>query len=127
MSNTERSKTLIAEAIRNLSDDFALSDARAILSKALNEIQHVESKRAKRENMSYKSQVTTKFAESRVATNSPTARESTQWTREQITTTLNIIDQQIAEEKQKLEDMKKQKIIPSSSKASDDLNELING
>jgi hypothetical protein len=124
MSNTERSKNLIAEAICSLSDDFTLSDARVLLSRALNEIQHVESKRAKRENI--KPVASTSFAESRVATNSPTARESTQWTRDQVMATLNAIDKQIAEEKQKLEDMKKPKASPPS-KISDDLNGLING
>jgi hypothetical protein len=105
MSNIEKSKNLIYEAIRNLSSDFALSDARSLLSKALSEIQHVESKRARRINF-IKPQATTNFVESRSASHSPIASQSPHWTPDQIKVTMSIIDKMIAEEKQKLDNMK---------------------
>lgn len=105
MSNTEKSKNLISEAIRNLSNDFALSDARSLLSRALSEIQHVESKRSRRINI-VKPQATTNFVESRSASHSPIANQSPHWTPDQIKATMSIIDKMIAEEKQKLDDMK---------------------
>lgn len=116
--NTEKSKSLISEAIRNLSSDFALSDARALLSRALSEIQHVENKREKR---SFQNKP---IAEARVATTSSVAKQSPAWTRDQVTTTINIIDKMIAEEKQKLDDMKKPKVAQQTIKELDD---LING
>ena len=112
MADTEHSKNLIAEALRNLSDDFALSNARVHLAQALNEIEHVEKKRTKRENTVYKPQATAKFAESRVAKPAATAQQSPTWTREQIVSTIGVIDQMIAEEQQKLDEMKKPKAPP---------------
>jgi len=128
MSNTERSKNLIAEAIKSLSNDFALSDARAMLTKALNEIQHIESKRARRENIDYKPTATTRFAESHVSKETTTARQSQPWTHEQILSTVSLIDKMIAEEKQKLEDLKKPKpVVEKARPTVDDAIDLLNG
>ncbi|MHA2427802.1 MAG: hypothetical protein ACXADB_07245 [Candidatus Hermodarchaeia archaeon] len=48
MGNTEKTKKLIEEAIRQLPEEFALRDVRYHMTRALNEIQQVEKKRAKR-------------------------------------------------------------------------------
>jgi len=48
MGKTEKTKKLIEEAIRQLPEDFSLRDARYHMTRALNEIQQVEKKRAKR-------------------------------------------------------------------------------
>jgi ribosome-associated translation inhibitor RaiA len=48
MGNTEKTKKLVQEAIRQLPEDFALRDARYYMTRALTEIQNVEKKRSKR-------------------------------------------------------------------------------
>jgi hypothetical protein len=48
MGNTEKTKKLIQEAIRQLPEEFALRDVRYHMTRALNEIQQVEKKRSKR-------------------------------------------------------------------------------
>jgi hypothetical protein len=50
-NNTERSKQFLSQAIQSMPDDFALSTARQQMRSALNEIQKVESKREKREEV----------------------------------------------------------------------------
>lgn len=50
-NNTGLSKAHLSEAIKNMPDDFALSTARFHLKEALREIEKVEHKRSKRENV----------------------------------------------------------------------------
>ena len=46
--NTTKSKELLEQALRLLPRDFALSNARAYLNRAINEVKSVETKRIKR-------------------------------------------------------------------------------
>lgn len=47
--NTEKAVVLVQQALATLGDDFALSNARGYLKAALNEINHVQVKRKKRD------------------------------------------------------------------------------
>jgi hypothetical protein len=47
-NNTSQAKAYLTEALKNLPQDFALSDVRYHVLSALNKIEHVEKKRGKR-------------------------------------------------------------------------------
>lgn len=111
-NNTNKTKDLVAEAIRNLPQDFALTDARHYLLKAYNEIEEVENKRAKRENIRKPQKGFSKVANERT---SQVAAESPHWTPQQILGIVNYIDQQILEAKQKIDEIQKSKTQPEPS------------
>lgn len=104
-NNTEKSKNLIAEAIRSLPEDFTLADTKLHLLRAYDAIEEVENKRLKREGQMKKPQKGfAKVSEQRTA---PQAQQRTtqNWTPGQVMGVINYIDQQILEAKQEIEEI----------------------
>jgi hypothetical protein len=102
MGKTKRAKNLLTQALQNLPDDFALSEARTCLIRGLREIEKVEKKRAKREGQL-------------------PAQQSPQWTPEMLSNVMHQLDDLIEEERQKIEELHRDK---TSSQAQDFIDKI---
>jgi hypothetical protein len=94
-NNTEQAKKLLVQTIRAMPGDFALSEARSYLTRALSEIEYIESKRTK------------KIPNNREANIAPIAEQRTanvagNWTPQQVMGVINYIDVMIESEKAKI-------------------------
>ncbi len=90
-NNTERAKNFLVQAIRAMPNDFALSEARSCLNRALSEIQKTEGRRVKNQ---IKNQITEQ------QTTTPAA--PVVWTPKQVMDVVNHIDKLIEDEKKKI-------------------------
>ena len=98
-NNTNHAKNLLVQAIRAMPDDFALTEARAYLKRALSEIEYIESKRDRRIPNSRESNLVAPIAEQR------TANVAGNWTPQQVMGAINYIDGMIEAEKQKINEI----------------------
>jgi len=103
MGNTSKAKSHLLEAIKNIPEDFALSEARFHLNAAFQEIAKVEKKRAKRESRQLKPQPGLARMPSAAHAIQAAQPEAKPWSPEQLMNALNIIDNMIEEEQKKLE------------------------
>jgi hypothetical protein len=108
MRDTETPKSFIFEAMRHMPDDFALSEARFYLNSALQAIEHVEAKRARRATNAQPPPQN--IAKTTPVAPSPFAQEAkqpvaTNWTPENVINVLGYLDGMIDEEKKKIEDL----------------------
>lgn len=90
--NTQEMKTLLAQALQTMPDDFALSEVKASIRSALNKLERVEEKREKREQQQ---QVSNQWPVVRGQVINPYA----------VKQTIDLIDEMIASEKKKIEEI----------------------
>lgn len=95
-TNTTDTKRLIQQAIATMPADNALAEARHHLRAALNHVDHVEQKRIKREAVQKQNELNERF---RNMGNAPTGNP------ENLRETLKTIDDMIAKEQKKLEEI----------------------
>lgn len=111
-NNTGRAKGLIIEAIKNMPNDFALSETRTYLNWALSSLEKVENKRMRRMEMNQNIAKIQAQANEATQIRQPMAQVNRQLTVEELSVAMNQIDNMIAAEKRKLEGLKPQ--LPSN-------------
>jgi hypothetical protein len=122
MGKTKRAKNLLTQALQNLPDDFALSEARTCLIRGLREIEKVEKKRAKREGqLPAQPQNIAPTVGVPMAKTTQTAQQSPQWTPEMLSNVMHQLDDLIEEERQKIEELHRDK---TSSQAQDFIDKI---
>jgi cysteinyl-tRNA synthetase len=93
--NTTDTKRMIQQALNQMPDDFALSEARFHLKAALGHLEHVEQKRQKREVQQRQNEIQARFnSMGQLSGNPINLKES-----------LKAIDDMIAQEQKKLDDI----------------------
>jgi len=119
-NNTGQVKGLIVQAINNMPSDFALSEARTYLNWALSSLEKVENKRVRRMKMNENIAKIQGRANEAAQISQPTAQENQQMSVEQLSAAMHNIDNMIADEKKKLENMK---VKPATQSATDVLKD----
>jgi len=113
-ANTTDAKRLIQQAINSMPEDFTLSEARYHLKAALSHVEHVEQKRVRRENTQRQNDVAARFKSmGGVQAGTVDLREN-----------LKIIDDMIAAEQKKLDEItakKQARQAPKVEPMEDDL------
>lgn len=107
-NNTGRAKGLIIEAIKNMPNDFALSETRTYLNWALSSLEKIEHKRMRRMEMNQNIAKIQAQANEATQISQPIAQVNRQLTVEELSAAINQIDNMIAAEKRKLESLKPQ-------------------
>lgn len=115
-NNTGLSKAHLSEAIKNMPDDFALSTARFHLKEALREIEKIERKRSKRENVAPAPNIasvpTPKVAQQRSAAFTRQAVPQHPMNMANVRNFLNLIDEMISDEQKNLDALQQPKQDP---------------
>lgn len=93
-NNTQEMKTLLAQALRTMPDDFALSEVKASIRNALNKLENVEQKRERRERNQQQA-TTNQWPVVNGQVINPYA----------VKQTIDLIDEMIASEKKKIEEI----------------------
>jgi len=115
--NTTDTKRLIEQAIRLLPQDNTLSEARFHLKAALGHVEHVEQKRLRREMVQKQNEMEARFKQMGQTQNGAVdLREN-----------LKIIDELIAAEQKKLEELAAKKASRQQRPDDQDESDLING
>jgi hypothetical protein len=135
--NTGKTKSLIIEAIKNMPNDFALSEARTYLNWSLREVEKVEKKRNRRmQNIIHEGEPGVIYARQTKEASlikQSMANENKQMTQEQLNNALNLIDSLINAEKQKIEIIKSKSVVTDTTDINDELDkfkdstDLLNG
>lgn len=95
-NNTDKLKTLLSQALQATPGDFALQEVRSLIHSAINKLEHVEKKRERREQQ--------------VKTNNWPVVNGQVMNPFAIKQTIDAIDEMIASEKQKIEELNRRKI-----------------
>lgn len=101
-NNTGIVKSLLNQALHNTPDDFSLQEAKAYIRKALSIVENVENKRSVRED--------NKIAR-KTAVNSITATD--------FNSVLNVVENEIKKEKDRLQQLKEKKNAPKINDQDD--------